>query len=103
MRGFALSLAHWTSLAFPGCHVRIAAWMLPRGSFERIVLDSAAGNATATFLNGEIVFHGISLKLRVEKQKPAETSIGSLEASNGRRWKLRASQWKLPGRRQQNQ
>jgi hypothetical protein len=77
--------------------------MLPRGSFERMVLDSAAGKATATFLNGEIVFRGISLKLRVEKQKPAETSIGSLEASNGRRWKLPASQWKLPVRRQQNQ
>ena len=99
MRGFALSLAHWTSLAFPGCHVRIAVWMLPRGSFERMVLDSAAGNATATFLNCEIVFHGISLKPRVEKQKPAETSMGSLEASteNSREtWKTLAKSTASP-------
>jgi hypothetical protein len=88
MRGFILSLAHWTSLAFPDCHVRIALWLLPPHSFERIVIDSSLVKVTATFLNGEIVFHGIALRPRVEKQEvvlpptSAPASAEVVEASN---------------------
>jgi hypothetical protein len=37
-----------------------------------MVIDSSRGKVTATFLNGEIVFHGIAQR---EKQKLAETEV----------------------------
>jgi hypothetical protein len=75
-----------------------------------MLIDSSRGKVTASFLNGEIVFHGIALRPRVEQQKkkPAGTSIGTLEASNGRMEGVReindmhgsagngAENWKLP-------
>jgi hypothetical protein len=80
---FVLSLAHWTSLAFPDCNVPIPPWLLPPDSFERVVINSARGThgevATASFLNGEIVFHGIALRPRVVSEKSAKTSDNSEE------------------------
>jgi hypothetical protein len=66
--------------------------MLPRCGFERAVLDSAAGKATAAFLNGEVVFRGITLRPRVASEKASDRPSEEVSAQESEKMSEMASQ-----------
>jgi hypothetical protein len=71
------------SLAFPGRDIPVPKRLLPVGSFERAVINSMrkvhGARVRTTIKAGEIVFHGIALKLATENRK-AETKVVPFES-----------------------